>query len=359
MSLESLVDEKSLRIHQYHDVTSRPSVGDRSEMDMDKRSAAARAVKKGLVEKIAADWEFQWPRVGSATSPATTIQYEETVEKAVEWRERSYATSDSSSVSEMETNNHTIGSIRERIRHTLGTDTWSRSDSLLSEASLEQRRQRRKKRRRKRLEEEMQWNDGLACFTARRNMWTCARPGAPVSNPSNEASMSSSDDSMMVNSNAPRTNGRFLSPTATEPSKSTSDTIPAAAAATDILVIPLCAPLIPPTNAIRTTIKPAIYPNLYSKIVEQGLTPSIPVNLSDIVRACVHGWQEAGEWPPKESVAPTTATGSVNGRRKVAARNSHPHIRKGVESVKKALRLSGSGSGSTVHIGEEAERVQV
>lgn len=37
-------------------------------------------------------------------------------------------------------------------------------------------------------------------------------------------------------------------------------------------------------------------------MVTQGVTPGVPINLSDVVRALVQGWKENGDWPPKGSL---------------------------------------------------------
>lgn len=34
-------------------------------------------------------------------------------------------------------------------------------------------------------------------------------------------------------------------------------------------------------------------------MVTQGITPAVPINLSDVVRALVQGWKENGDWPPR------------------------------------------------------------
>lgn len=34
-------------------------------------------------------------------------------------------------------------------------------------------------------------------------------------------------------------------------------------------------------------------------MVTQGITPSVPINLSDVVQALVQGWKANGDWPPK------------------------------------------------------------
>lgn len=64
-------------------------------------------------------------------------------------------------------------------------------------------------------------------------------------------------------------------------------------------LVPVAPPLVPLSNAVRAAITPQTYPSIYSKIVVQGLAPTIPVNLGDVVRAMVEGWKRDGEWPPR------------------------------------------------------------
>ena len=37
-------------------------------------------------------------------------------------------------------------------------------------------------------------------------------------------------------------------------------------------------------------------------MVTQGVSPTVPLNLSDVVRALVQGWKDNGDWPPKGSL---------------------------------------------------------
>jgi len=59
---------------------------------------------------------------------------------------------------------------------------------------------------------------------------------------------------------------------------------------------------------MRATVNPSIYPALYDKIVVQNLQPSCPVNLADMLRACVVGWKRDGEWPPRSTAAAPVLT---------------------------------------------------
>ncbi|KAL2825140.1 hypothetical protein BDW59DRAFT_146470 [Aspergillus cavernicola] len=64
-------------------------------------------------------------------------------------------------------------------------------------------------------------------------------------------------------------------------------------------LIPVVPSLISTSNSIRASITPAMYPSIYSKVVIQGLTPTVPINLADMTKAMVQGWKADGQWPPK------------------------------------------------------------
>ncbi|OJD35865.1 mitochondrial aaa atpase protein [Diplodia corticola] len=138
-------------------------------------------------------------------------------------------------------------------------------------------------------------------------------------------------------------------------------------------LVPLAPPLLP-NNAIRQSVTPKVYSDIYAKIVISGQTPKVPINLSHMTRALVQGWKDDGEWPPRPGPADP-----LMGRKKVAAAGGrvgtlaavlgggdggakgasgsgavghhgeflahHPHLQKGVESVKKVFRLSGGHHG--------------
>ncbi|KAL2829355.1 hypothetical protein BJY01DRAFT_227980 [Aspergillus pseudoustus] len=63
--------------------------------------------------------------------------------------------------------------------------------------------------------------------------------------------------------------------------------------------IPVVPSLISTSNPIRASITPSMYPSIYSKVVLQGLTPTVPINLADMTNAMVQGWKADGQWPPK------------------------------------------------------------
>ncbi|KAJ0155200.1 hypothetical protein CTA2_12933 [Colletotrichum tanaceti] len=208
-------------------------------------------------------------------------------------------------------------------------------------------------RRRRAVREEMAWNEGLACFEARRNAWTGARtvrvhtkpvsppqtfsplsprrlffrgsfshPSGPASpsspahslqqRPSNEASAAVSDASEFSKDPSKELTAQKSKESQKSAVALTSTTYPIET------IVPLSAPLLPPGNPMRASITPSVYMSLYEKVIVHALTPSCPVNLSDMIRACVVGWKRDGEWPPKPSAAEPGIV-AVRRRKKSAA----------------------------------------
>ena len=123
-------------------------------------------------------------------------------------------------------------------------------------------------------------------------------------------------------------------------------------------LIPVVPSIISTTNPIRASINQAMFPSIYSKVVVQGLTPTVPINLADVTKAMVQGWKSDGQWPsrpattnivlqddatvkkPTESKDGPTAGGSAetkrrrssgvaNAVRKVLHFSGHPFHRRG------------------------------
>ncbi|KAI9044076.1 DUF4050 domain-containing protein [Aspergillus affinis] len=120
--------------------------------------------------------------------------------------------------------------------------------------------------------------------------------------------------------------------------------------------IPVAPSLISTSNPIRAAITPIMYPSIYSKVVVQGLTPTVPINLADVTKAMVQGWKADGQWPPKPAtqniVLQDTATvrrpektgGSAAGDAAEKQLGSSPESkrRSGIAStVRKVLHFSG------------------
>lgn len=139
----------------------------------------------------------------------------------------------------------------------------------------------------------------------------------------------------------------------------------------DELLIPVAPPFLSPSNPIRSTITLDIYPSIYTKVVVQGMTPTVPINLADVTKAMVQGWKADGQWPAKPAVSnivlgddatvhrrndnPGDGTGS--GRRKNSITNAmrkvfhNPFHRRGSSQdqsgVNSSVTATSTGNGGT------------
>ena len=192
----------------------------------------------------------------------------------------------------------------------------------------------RKRKRRARLLDEMRWNPGLRTYIARRDAWT---GGVLRSSPPPPAAAAGAPP---ASTTAPTTS-------ATTTTGSNSSHFPPAAAPpiippTDLLeLVPLHPPLLPPSNPIRASITPATYASIYSKVVTQGLTPTIPINLADVTRALVQGWKADGEWPPQGGQLGAGGEGLAGAGKRRAGRGVLGGLRGG--RLRRVLGLGGEG----------------
>ena len=251
------------------------------EADLTSRDRAKQkeAVKKYLSEKVKNDWSWEWPR----PEGQTTLEPSKTIEEDTDlaWKERDEWLSNGSDDEGMKmpkpaTTTSSHDTPTPTSKNSVPLDGADGAGDVVKKALFD-----RKRRRKKRLAEEMAWNEGLRCFTARRDAWTCARkiprPGNAVVKTTTRASLSSGDGG---------------SSTAIEQDDDEWE---------DDTEIPIAPPILPPENAMRASILPGAYNTIYDKVVVQSLTPSCPMNLKDVTRSCVQGWKRDGEWPPKSS----------------------------------------------------------
>lgn len=192
--------------------------------------------------------------------------------------------------------------------------------SAVQEAILAKRAKRRRAVRK-----EIEWNQGLACFEARRNAWTGARtvrvrtkPAAiPVVSPRSprrfffRRSMSSSPPTSTASSSLPPQSGEASDGSSLargddlrlQQSKDTTPSTPPDSRNYPVeVLIPVAPPFLPPNNVLRASITPSVYLSLYDKVILHSLQPSCPINLSDMLRSCVAGWKRDGEWPPRPTM---------------------------------------------------------
>ncbi|KAK7544129.1 uncharacterized protein J3D65DRAFT_546351, partial [Phyllosticta citribraziliensis] len=301
--------------------------------------AAAREARRFLADRVRNDWSFP-------DTPQAWDSSGDELHQVSQYRERFYGTTDD------DTQRHQNDTTNKfRFEHPDGV-----ADEMVDRAL------RRKRRRRRRLLAEMQWNEGLANFIAQRDAWT----GATAARKHLRRKASDVAAAAAATTSTP-SNG---SPTTATSPSSSSTTAPLERAAQETLHLhnlaasdddtdyepPLpIAPRILPHNPIRDSITPRSYPDIYSKIVLQSQTPKVPINLKDMTTALVSGWKADGEWPPKPSHADPLVgaarggnSSSKTGRTGVFL-SHHPHVKRGVESVRKVFRLSGSGGSHNDH----------
>lgn len=230
-----------------------------------------------------------------------------------QFRERYYGTTESEPESETEANP--------------ATDPYKFDSPDSIATAIESKTERRKKKRLAALKAETTWNEGLACFERRRNVWTGAAAVKKYVTHRAQTHMEEGDDSSSANPSPP-------------PDASPSQT-------SDYPIIPVPVSLLA-DNPIRQSISSKAYHDIYDKIVVSSRSPAVPINLSDMTRALVQGWKENGEWPPKAAPLDPLA-----GRKRAALvgikiehgdgpfLSNHPHMKKGMDSVRRIFHLNG------------------
>ncbi|PWY74399.1 hypothetical protein BO70DRAFT_389017 [Aspergillus heteromorphus CBS 117.55] len=296
------------------------------------RDAAIREAKRYVREVVRNDWAFeQSPDAGtpSVASPETPDQ------EVLEWRLREY----DSSGSELEPQaSPAIGATSQPHPGYDASDLSSPLATPLGDDS-----ERRRKRRRQ-MEDEMRWNGGLRTWVERRDAWTGAltkdeirarklakqaqasssdnhdqglqRQSAsiPAASPPlsassfnsqtdlalrTEASLSIADDQQQQQQQQqqqlqhPASHGEEPSTAAEQPPPA-PPAHHASSPSTDTMITepePTTTTTTPRTNTPKSPSSP--------KVVVQGLTPTVPINLADVTKAMVQGWKADGQWPPK------------------------------------------------------------
>ncbi|KAF2636460.1 hypothetical protein P280DRAFT_151893 [Massarina eburnea CBS 473.64] len=304
--------------------------------------SAASSARRFLHENIRNDWE--WPDV-----PPCREASDEEVRSVSSFRERYYGTS-------------SPGSSEEEEGTEQGPYQFDSPDSIGE--TVERKAERRKRKKRQALAEEMKENAGLRMFVQQRDRWTGAdsvrkygtparkEQAAPQTNPAgatdgDEASPAASLEASSSDASTPA-NDSCLNP---------CDILPPP----DDALIPV-APTLLANNSIRKSITPKTYADIYSKIVLQSRTPSVPINLADMSKVLVQGWKESGEWPPRAAPLDPLAGKkralagiSLVGKTETTAEpflSHHPHLQKGVEGMKKMLHFGGGGgAGGTGNAG--------
>lgn len=203
----------------------------------------------------------------------------------------------------------------------------------------------RQARKRREIRKEMEYNDGLACFEARRAAWTQARTVRVRVKPENPTPSSAHSPRRFFfrrsysNTVASQDARSMSAPSAASSSDGTAekaieggsrdkesghkhlkkDSTSQSSQHSDVglypveTIVPVSAPILPPTNPLRASIQPSHYLQLYDKLIVNSLTPSCPINLSDMLSACVAGWKRDGEWPPRPALPVDPAFAAYGG----------------------------------------------
>lgn len=294
------------------------------------------AVKRYLSAQVKNDWDFVWDESTAARvqlpkgEVAKTSDDEAVVEDKTQ-EDQGYQVDDTDSDDD---DNESVYSVmsednaRFRARTEWTSDfsddedsvpfspfRFDHSESAVSNLHLAELTKRA--RRRKQVRKEMEWNQGLACFETRRNAWTGAKtvrvrskPGVPpLLSPKSprrfffRRSMSGSPPSAyalhQVESATTSDASSAKDDRELKKNLSNGSAPPDPRTYPVETLIPLAQPILPPSNPLRASITPSVYLSLYDKVILHNLQPSCPINLGDMLRACVTGWKRDGEWPPK------------------------------------------------------------
>lgn len=108
--------------------------------------------------------------------------------------------------------------------------------------------------------------------------------------------------------------------------------------------VPVAPSLISDSNPIRAAITPTMYPSIYSKVIVQGLTPTVPINLADVTKAMVQGWKADGQWPPKPANTNIVLQDDATVRRPEKPATSAEAAEKQLGSSPESRRRSGVAS---------------
>jgi hypothetical protein len=279
------------------------------------RTEAVRDAKRFLLSTIRDDWSFL------QTPSAQTAEHEP--REPLHYRYREEGLSDVDADSDEPNSDVTLDT-------TSGSDPYRFENPDAITVSV----QDRWRKRRRLVQDEMQWNVGLQIWSQQRDAWTGAvrkrprqwdtgnwssRPLSSVHTNIGDPKPSDSTGTSADWTPSPQSLPQDVNPSL--PSSSPSSD-PLTSVDESPVFLPVYPPLIPPSNPIRASIKPSMYTAIYSKVVVQGLTPTVPIPLPQMVAAMVQGWKAEGNWPPKGG---TPSTSIIN-EGPVSRRHAHSHM---------------------------------
>jgi hypothetical protein len=258
------------------------------------RAKQKEAVARFLANNVRQDWTWKWPRPEASTPPDSILEDLTQAITTGEWKERDEWSENASEGAEIDTIPIT------RPDSGIAEESPYRFDSPDSVgAMIKQSQDDCKRRRRKRLEEEIAVNDGLRCFTERRDAWTGARHVSHLQN-GDQTALEKGTTSASFSSE----DGGSSTAIERDDESDWEDT-----------QIPIAPPFIPPKNAMRSSVTPSSYNMIFDKIVTNHMAPMCPINLKDITRSCVKGWQRDGTWEPLRTPTPVTPGGTKKSRK--------------------------------------------
>ncbi|KAL1954455.1 hypothetical protein VTO42DRAFT_1179 [Malbranchea cinnamomea] len=271
-----------------------PDAGGKDARDA-QQQAAAKAARRHLLEIVRSDWSYD-PSSSASAAQSSAASRPDLDSDVIEWRPREQ---EDTSCSEQEGE-------RGRSSPRAARDPYRFENPDAVAQSIIERRNRRLKR----LQEEMQWNEGLKIWMARRDAWTGAKPSRaqrstattlePVSTSGDVATISNEDERAETAERGSQdltTEGRGA---ASQRPLENSDTQPSSVVEVpEETLIPVVQPNSLHGDNARAPITPNAYSTIYSRLILQSNAPTVPLNLKHVTRALVHGWKQNGEWPPK------------------------------------------------------------
>lgn len=307
--------------HRKRNMAMTPAVSEyEADLTSKDRMKQKEAVKKILESKVRSDWAENWvndfPSVDQVLKEAEGeeprlggdgVEEEKWVERT-EWLSELSSSEDEDEaittkpLSRTNTSEERPSFLRSLSSSKASTHTdpfrFENPDSVGE--VLKRKVERKKIRRQKRFVDELKENEGLRCFTVRRNVWTGAKiVRRPATNrpPTAKTNGSGSADG------AAPTNGDH--PAAEVEHENGGKEEEDAEEWLDVILdtfIPIPPPLLPPSTPMRKAITPRNHTTIYDKIILGGQTPLCPINLQTVVSSCVEGWKRDGEWPPRSTV---------------------------------------------------------
>lgn len=287
------------------------------------KTEALRAAKRFLLSTIRNDWTYS---TGGVTDTLSAVHIES--REPLDYRARVDGSSDFESDGP--------GSKKRAGKYT-GNNPYKFDSPDAIGTSLTEK----KTKKRKVFEEEMEWNEGVRTYAKRRDAWT----GATNHWPGKRKRMGPGFEKGLTRngSNSTDISGEWPLATSSPKQSSSADSMAPAEEGPGPW-LPVYPSLLPDDNPVRANITPAAYTTIYSKVVIQSLTPTVPIPLTHMTQALIQGWKAEGAWPP-QSTAPVTVVSHEGTKkssgllkfRKYRANGEKSRVNKGLGAVKKAL----------------------